>query len=336
MLRHSAGMYLQPLPYAYHLPARGALAALLATAGEPGVGAQRRALPGLPPQAARVANEVLDKITAAELPPHISLETLLIGRGEYTVSMKVRPDGGVVLEFRDAKGRVLVGVPRELSEERPATLAALRRRLLTVRARADRERGELAEMFATGTELTGRQWYGRWLYSPTAAPMNEALIWERRSPSGTATGLPVRTPAGAWLLCGVGGAAHEVGPEDTVRLWQPSLADRAEVSAWRARLRRHKVRQPTPQLPPGFASVVRNRPRRMTSRPAIHHTRGRDPAQNAPTVRDHHRSDLASGEAGNSVTASESPEPRRIRRDATPSHRGTTSPETRSEADQIT
>lgn len=251
VLRHSAGMSLRPMPYVYHLPARGALAALSATAGEPGVGAQRRALPGLPPQAARAADEVLDKIADAELPPLMPFETLRIGRGEYAVSMKVRPDGVAVLEFRDAKGRVLAGVPRQLSEERPAAFAALRRRLLTVRARADRERGELAEMFATGTKLTGRQWYGRWLDSPTTAPMTGALIWELRSPSGTATGLPVRTPAGAWLLRGVRGTAHEVGPEDTVRLWQPSLADRAEVSAWRARLRRHKVRQPIPQLPSG-------------------------------------------------------------------------------------
>jgi hypothetical protein len=130
-------------------------------------------------------------------------------------------------------------------------LAALRRRLPMIRAKADRARGALAELLAIGADLTGEQWCAQWLDDDIGGPMSQALVWQARSPARVATGLPLRTPGGCWLLRDPrGGAheAHEVAPGDTVRLWRAGSAEPAQVQAWRALLREQGIRQPVPQL----------------------------------------------------------------------------------------
>lgn len=247
LLRFSAPFDGVPRPLGHVLLVRGAAAALSAAAGDPGVGVHRRALPGLSPEAVAQARHALAAIVADV--PQEGIRDLPIGR--YTASFAVRPHGAVFLEFRNPQGRVLTRAPSRLHQEHAGRLAALRRRLPMIRAKADRARGALAELLAIGADLTGEQWCAQWLDDDIAGPMSQALVWQARSPARVATGLPLRTPGGCWLLRDPrGGAheAHEVAPGDTVRLWRAGSAEPAQAQAWRALLREQGIRQPVPQL----------------------------------------------------------------------------------------
>nr|WP_134007617.1 DUF4132 domain-containing protein [Streptomyces sp. 846.5] len=243
LLRFSAPFDQDPRLLGHVLLVLGAAAALSAAAGDPGAGTRRRALPGLSPEAVARARHALAAIGADV--PQEGIRDLPIGR--YTASFAVRPHGSVVLEFRDPQGRVLTRAPSSLHQVYAGRLVALRSRLPMIRAQADRARGALAELLATGADLTGEQWCAEWLDEDIAGPMSQALVWQARSPTRVATGLPLRTPGGCWLLRDLRGGAHEVAPGDTVRLWQAGLAEPAQVGAWRALLREQGIRQPVPQ-----------------------------------------------------------------------------------------
>ena len=244
LLRFSAPFDRVPRLLGHIQLVRAAAAALSAAAGDPGVGIHRRVLPGLSTEAVAQARHALTAI-AAEVPQE-SIRDLPIGR--YTASFAVRPHGAVVLEFRDPQGRVRTRAPSSLNQVHAGQLVALRSRLPMIRAKADRARGALAELLATGAVLTGEEWCVQWLDEDIAGPMSLALVWQARSPARVVTGLPLQTPDGCWLLGDLRDGAHEVAPGDTVRLWRAGAAEAAQVKAWRALLRQQGIRQPVPQL----------------------------------------------------------------------------------------
>ncbi|MGX9888731.1 DUF4132 domain-containing protein [Streptomyces sp. NPDC002276] len=228
------------------LPARAGVTALSAAAGMPGLGRHRRALSGLPPEAAAAARAALDTIADAFLPEGIRE----IALDHHTAHLAVRPDGSVGVEIRTDRGQPVTSYAmRHLNERYVLELTALRLRLPHLAARADRERGVLAELLATGTELTGERFGARWLGHDVAGPLCQALVWEAETADGTFTGLPVPGPGGRWLLRDIPGRTHEVTATDTVRLWNPAHADRAQTRAWQVHLELGGLRQPIHQVP---------------------------------------------------------------------------------------
>ncbi|XUL89268.1 DUF4132 domain-containing protein [Streptomyces galilaeus] len=228
------------------LPVRAGVTALSATAGMPGLGRHRRALSGLPPEAATAARAALDSI-ADEFLPEGAREVYL---HFHTARLAVYPDGSVGMEVRTDRGQAVTSYGmRHLNGMYVLELTALRLRLPLLAAQADRERGALAELLATGSTLTGEEFGTRWLDHDVARPLAQALVWEADTAGGTFTGRPVRGPGGRWLLRGVRGRTHEVTATDTVRLWNPVHADRAQVRAWGTRLERGDPRQPIRQVP---------------------------------------------------------------------------------------
>jgi hypothetical protein len=228
------------------LPVRAGVTALNAAAGMPGLGRHRRALSGLPPEAATAARAALDSIADEFLPDGAREVSLYF----HTAYLAVRPDGSVGLEVRTDRGQPVTpyGI-RHLNEMYVLELTALRLRLPHLAAQADRERGALAELLATGTALTGEQFSVRWLDHDVAGPLSQALVWEADTAAGTFTGLPVRGLGGRWLLRDIPGRTHEVRTTDTVRLWSPAYADRAQTRAWQVHLELGGLRQPIRQVP---------------------------------------------------------------------------------------
>jgi len=228
------------------LPARAGVTALSAAAGMPGLGRHRRALSGLPPEAAAAARAALDAIADEFL----SDGAREIALGHHTAQLAVRPDGSVGVEIRTDRGQPVTSYGmRHLTGRYVLELTALRLRLPRLAAQADRERGALAELLATGAELTGERFGARWLGHDVAGPLAQALVWEAETVDGTFTGLPVRGPGGRWLLRDIPGRTHEVTATDTVRLWNPVHADRAQIRAWQVHLELGDLRQPIHQVP---------------------------------------------------------------------------------------
>ncbi|MBK3574139.1 DUF4132 domain-containing protein [Streptomyces sp. MBT65] len=228
------------------LPARAAVTALSAAAGMPGLGRHRRALSGLPPEAAAAARAALDAIADAFL----SEGARELALGHHTAHLAVRPDGSVGVEIRTDRGEEVTSYGmRHLNGRYVLELTALRLRLPGFAAQADRERGALAELLATGAVLTGEQLGTRWLDHDVAGPLSQALVWEADTAAGTFTGLPVRGPGGRWLLRDIPGRTHEVTATDTLRLWNPVHADRAQARAWQVHLELGGQRQPVRQVP---------------------------------------------------------------------------------------
>ncbi|WP_427921548.1 DUF4132 domain-containing protein [Streptomyces sp. cg40] len=234
------------LPEREILPARAGVTALSAAAGMPGLGRHRRALSGLPPEAAAAARAALDAIAD----DFLSAGNRRLTLGHHTGYLAVHPDGSVGVDIRTYRGEAVTAYGmRHLNGTYVLELTALRLRLPRLAAQADRERGALAELLATGTELTGAEFGTRWLDHDVAGPLAQALVWEADTADGTFTGLPVRDPDGRWLLRDVRGRKHKVTAADTVRLWNPVHADRAQVRAWVTRLERGDPRQPVRQVP---------------------------------------------------------------------------------------
>ncbi|MDV9170837.1 DUF4132 domain-containing protein [Streptomyces sp. W16] len=228
------------------LPARAGVTALSAAAGMPGLGRHRRALSGLPPEAAAAARAGLDAI-ADEFLSEGARELAL---DQHTAHLAVRPDGSVGVEIRTDRGEAVTPYGmRHLNGRYVLELTALRQRLPRLAAQAERERGALAELLATGTALTGEQFSARWLDHDVAGPLAQALVWEADTTAGTFTGLPVRGLGGRWLLRDIPGRTHEVTSTDTVRLWNPAHADRAQARAWQIHLELGGLRQPVRQVP---------------------------------------------------------------------------------------
>ncbi|WP_406457982.1 DUF4132 domain-containing protein [Streptomyces sp. NBC_01622] len=228
------------------LPARAGVTALSAAAGMPGLGRHRRALSGLPPEAAAAARAALDAI-ADEFLSEGARELAL---DHHTAHLAVRPDGSVGVEIRTDRGQPVTAYGmRHFNGRYVLELTALRLRLPRLAARADRERGALAELLATGTALTGEEFSARRLDHDVAGPLSQALVWEAETADGTFTGLPVRGPGGRWLLRDIRGRTHEVTATDTVRLWNPVHADRAQTRAWQTHLELGGLRQPIGQVP---------------------------------------------------------------------------------------
>ncbi|MEU6801400.1 DUF4132 domain-containing protein [Streptomyces neyagawaensis] len=240
------------LPLGDTLSVRAAVTALTAVAGLPAPGQPRPAFTGLPTDAADTARAALDTVADAYLPEPEGSDAAYpaLPLGDCTASLTVRPHGSVGLDVRDATGQpVTPSTMRRLDWVFAPELTALRHRLPRLRARVDRERGDLAELLTDGTGTSGARFRSRWLDHPVAGPLARALIWEADTAHGTRTGLPVRDPAGLVLLRDTHGATHEIADTDTVRLWNPAHADRAQLSAWRTALEREGVRQPVRQLP---------------------------------------------------------------------------------------
>ncbi|WP_262059465.1 DUF4132 domain-containing protein [Streptomyces sp. STR69] len=228
------------------LPARAGVTALSAAAGMPGLGRHRRALSGLPPEAATAARAALDSI-ADEFLSEGAREVAL---DHHTAHLAVRPDGSVGVEVRTDRGQPVTSYGmRHFNGRYVLELTALRLRLPLLAAQADRERGVLAELLATGTALTGERFGARWLDHDVAGPLCQALVWEADTADGTFTGLPVRGPGGRWLLRDIRGRTHEVTATDTVRLWNPVHADRAQTRAWQVHLELGGLTQPIRQVP---------------------------------------------------------------------------------------
>lgn len=228
------------------LPARAGVTALSAAAGMPGLGRHRRALSGLPPEAAAAARAALDAIADEFL----SDGDREIALDHHTAQLAVRPDGSVGVEIRTDRGQPVTSYGmRHLTGRYVLELTALRLRLPRLAAQADRERGALAELLATGAELTGERFGARWLGHDVAGPLAQALVWEAETVDGTFTGLPVPGPGGRWLLRDIPGRTHEVTATDTVRLWNPVHADRAQIRAWQVHLELGDLRQPIHQVP---------------------------------------------------------------------------------------
>jgi hypothetical protein len=228
------------------LPARAAVTALSAVAGMPGLGRHRRALSGLPPEAAAAARTALDAIADA----FVSEGARELALDRHTAHLAVRPDGSVGVEIRTDRGEEVTSYGmRHFNGRYVLELTALRLRLPGLAAQADRERGALAELLATGAVLTGEQLGTRWLDHDVAGPLSRALVWEADTTAGTFTGLPVRGLGGRWLLRDIPGRTHEVTATDTVRLWNPAHADRAQTRAWQLHLELGGQRQPVRQVP---------------------------------------------------------------------------------------
>ncbi|SED92876.1 protein of unknown function [Streptomyces sp. 3213] len=234
------------LPEREILPARAGVTALSAAAGMPGLGRHRRALSGLPPEAAAAARAALDAI-ADEFLSEGARELAL---DHHTAHLAVRPDGSVGVEIHTDRGQPVTQYGmRHFNGRYVRELTALRVRLPGLAAQADRERGALAELLATGTALTGEQFSARWLDHSVAGPLAQALVWEADTADGPFTGLPVRGLGGRWLLQDIRGRTHEVTATDTVRLWNPAHADRAQVLAWGTHLELGDLKQPIHQVP---------------------------------------------------------------------------------------
>ncbi|MFE2419858.1 DUF4132 domain-containing protein [Streptomyces hokutonensis] len=229
------------------LPVRAGVTALSAAAGMPGLGRHRRALSGLPPEAATAARAALDSI-ADEFVPEGAREVSL---HFHTAYLAVHPDGSVGVEVRTNRGQQVVtsyGM-RHLNGVYVLELTALRLRLPLLAAQADRERGALAELLATGAASTGERFAALRLDHDVAGPLAQALVWEAETADGTFTGLPVRGLGGRWLLRDTRGRTHEVTATDSVRLWNPVHADRAQTRAWQTHLELGGLKQPIRQVP---------------------------------------------------------------------------------------
>jgi len=228
------------------LPVRAGVTALSAAAGMPGLGRHRRALSGLPPEAATEARAALDSIADRFVPEGAREVSLYF----HTAHLAVRPDGSVGVEVRTGRGQAVTPYGmRHLNGVYVLELTALRLRLPRLAAQADRECGALAELLATDTALTGEQLGIRWLDHDVAGPLARALVWEADTADGTFTGLPVRGLGGRWLLRDIRGRTHEVTATDTVRLWNPVHADRAGTRAWQTHLELGGLGQPIRQVP---------------------------------------------------------------------------------------
>ncbi|MFJ8108943.1 DUF4132 domain-containing protein [Streptomyces sp. NPDC096132] len=227
------------------LPVRAGVTALSAAAGMPGPGRHRRALSGLPPEAATAARAGLDAIADEFLPEGAREVSLHF----HTAYLAVRPHGSVGVEIRTDRGQpVKPSQVHHYNGMYVLELTALRQRIPHLAAQADHERGALAELLATGTALTGEQ-LGARLDHDIAGPLSQALVWEADTAVGAFAGLPVPGPGGRWLLRDIQGRTHEVTTTDTVRPWNPVHADRAQTRAWQVHLELGGLRQPIRQVP---------------------------------------------------------------------------------------
>ncbi len=227
---------------------RSGLAALSALAGQPEPGAHHRVLPKNRPAEAGWARRTLDELRLLPgLPDTGSFAYPIAG---YTAVLTVRGDGHVQLRFRNAQGRLLSKVPSKVRHQ-PLAYAALRARAAELRARVTTHLGSLTERLAADPGLPADQWWTSHLDDPALTPLTRALIWQADTPRGPVVGMPVRRKrTTSWMLRDLGGGFHELTEATPVRLWNPRLADTAEVASWRGELTRRHITQPVPQLPP--------------------------------------------------------------------------------------
>ncbi|NUS12090.1 MAG: DUF4132 domain-containing protein, partial [Streptomyces sp.] len=247
-LRHHTGRPLQQRPEAEAHFLRAGLAALGALAGEPGTGEHRRAVAGQPHALMALAREELDLVR--ELPPSWEGRGLRYRLGDYTAVFTVRPNGKVVLGFRDSRNRLLRRVPARVRERQPVPYAALRVRGEALRSDVAAYRALLGERLHGDPGMPAARWAADCLDEPALEWLSRAMLWQADLPDGPVVGRPVPHRSGLkWALLDAGHHVHEVPATAVVRLWDPRTADAADVAAWRAELSRRRLPQPVPQLP---------------------------------------------------------------------------------------
>ena len=227
---------------------RGGIAALRALSGKPDVGAHHRALSPRPQPAVRAAREALRnlRITPAWSDPDV----LRVPVGDYTATYRIGTDGSVELGFRNARGRWLARVPSRVRRDRPVEYEEAQARLTELRSRVDQHRGALAERLHADPGQPAVRWSATQLDDRTAEPLARALVWQADTAHGPVVGLPARRKGSSlWALRDVRGRLHDLADATPVRLWDPRMADAAELRAWRAALARRRLRQCVPQFP---------------------------------------------------------------------------------------
>jgi hypothetical protein len=229
---------------------RGGLAALAALAGEPADAADERLLATASGRPGTAAAEALRRLR--RYPAELDPAAMSVAVGAYTAHFTVDPTGRVSLGFRNEQGVRLLHVPRRVRTHTPAAYAALRARVAELTARTTAFKGSLTERLHDDPGQPWARWRALHLDPPLLEPLTRALVWQADTVAGPVVGLPVRRGrAGGWALRDLRGRFHEVADSATVRLWDPRGADAAEVAAWTAALRRRRLVQPVPQLPPG-------------------------------------------------------------------------------------
>ncbi|WP_203881232.1 DUF4132 domain-containing protein [Planotetraspora kaengkrachanensis] len=189
----------------------------------------------------RAERSLADRVEVAFRMPDLGFDTdgrLSVPLGDHTAVMTIGDD--VELTWWQGDRR-LKSVPSALRRDRPDEVKQLRDLVTRVR----RQLATLVRSLEAGYTGEAVHTYAKWRADvathPIAGAVAKRLIWE------------IETSPGHWqsvlpdLHDVTGRPIAEPGPEARVRLWHPSRAPLADVTAWREHMTGRRLRQPFKQ-----------------------------------------------------------------------------------------